>query len=339
MDNRTRHELSHFVFAADGNYVLQIRVAVASLLHACRRKPRTITVHILDLGIADSDYDALVSSWRAVGSFAVVRRHRVDKSIFSGFAHWNGSVATYARLLLPSQLPDVDWCLYADGDTFFVKDPDELIFSLDDAMAMVGHLNPPSITDAIDGPWLKNHHLDFKSNRYVCAGLVLLNLRHFRDEGLQSKAFAFLKEFPAPVSADQCVLNVICFGRVGLLPEGWGAFTSEAAACGCCGCVHFSGVAPWRPPRNWMFYCGEDGLVDVWYEFAERVLGEQDLRRRFQPFRSIALHKMVARVLYPLVCVCAKFRLYPSYFSDHARMIRKRMAASSVQFIRRNVFG
>lgn len=46
-------KIRDFAFAADKNYVMQLKVAVASLLHACRKSPREMTIHVLDLGIGD----------------------------------------------------------------------------------------------------------------------------------------------------------------------------------------------------------------------------------------------------------------------------------------------
>ena len=116
-----REKLEHFVFAADGNFRLQLKVAVASLLEASADTDRDIVIHVLDMGIGNDAWDELVEVWRGLFESVNFERHLIDESRFAGYRKWKGGLAAYARILLPELLCDVDYCLYADCDTFFVS--------------------------------------------------------------------------------------------------------------------------------------------------------------------------------------------------------------------------
>ena len=47
---------------------------------------------------------------------------------FENFSGWtNGSKATWARLLIPNLLLDVDQCVYSDCDMLFIANPIEML--------------------------------------------------------------------------------------------------------------------------------------------------------------------------------------------------------------------
>lgn len=338
MNTQDSSILKDFVFAADGNYILQIRVAVASIIHACRHRPRALSIHILDMGIGDADWSALCSTWTKMSSQAIIVRHPLNKDLFSNFKPWNGSVAPYARILLPSLLPDVKWCLYADGDTFFIDDPDSLSQSLDTSLSLVGHRNPSAISKVSDQPWFIKNGLPFDIDKYVCSGLLLMNLEKLRNEKIKEKALDFLSRHPDSVAADQSALNAVCHGSIGLLPDGWGTFMYETATCQNCKCVHFAGTAPWKTPTSWMFYCGEHRIVDLWYRFADRILGIKNLQKMYQPPRKCIAKKIMAKLLYPAFVTAAFLRTYPKSLADHAQAIRERVKCNAAASIESRLF-
>lgn len=266
-------KIADFAFAADGNYVMPLRVAVASLLHACRHNPRPLTVHVLDLGISDSDWAALTVNWSSLMPSARFARHSVSAEKYAEYMVWNGSVAPYARLELPMLLPDVEWCMYFDCDVWVMRDPAELERLCDDRLAMLGHVNFEPMTIRKDGPWLVERGLPFDCKSYVCSGVVILNLAWFRRTGAWKSCFEFLSRYPNPVAVDQTVLNVVCFGHVGLLPSGWGEFSVEAVESGNLGCLHYSGPVPWRAHRGWFYFSGEQELEAAWRRFAVNYAG------------------------------------------------------------------
>lgn len=322
-------KISDFAFAADGNYVEQLRVTVASLLHACRKRPRPLTIHVLDLGIPNDMWDNLVTRWGIIFPQASVRRHNISPDKYKEYKIWNGSVATYARLELPVLLPDVEWCFYFDCDTLIIHDPDELEPLCDPDAAIIGCRNCELATATIDGPWIKQRSLPFDPNKYVCAGVLLMNLRWFRQNENWKRCFDFLERYPNPVSVDQTVLNVVCNGHVGLLPDGWGAFPDEALLLGECGCVHYSGKPPWKFSSDWFYYCGEHKLGDVWRRFAKEVAGWNPPRKSLlTAVRSCAL-RILGFAITSAAHLAVAANIAPG--NSHTKRIRLRIQAKTFQ--------
>ena len=330
--------LDHFAYAADSNYAMQLKIAVASLLYSLRHNPRVIYIHILDLGLSDEEWMALIQLWGEIQNKAIFKRHKISTKQFAEYKEWNNSYAPYARLALPDLITEADWCLYADCDTFFLCDPQQLEPLLNNNNALVGHLNPIAISNAYDKKWFddKSIYLDF--NKYVCSGLVAINLDWFRKNNAKQKCINFLDKYPDVLTPDQSALNYVCHGNIGLLPDGWGDFAYEAIKNDVCYCLHYAGTTPWNPPKSWMFYCGEHKLIDIWYAFADKIAQEPNLKCKYMPMHKFFITKAIAAMLWPLLRLVAFLRLYPKSFADHALAIRQRCNAKVITNIRNTIF-
>lgn len=268
--NASNVTLSHFCFAADEKFVLQLRVAVASLLWACRKNPRQIVVHVLDLGIGDEAWKDMRDAWRGIMPSAVCERHRIDPSLYAHCKSWHGSVATYARIDLPSILPDVEWCFYFDCDTLVFDDPIVLEGLCRDDIALIGHFDKGE-TDLAFAQGL-GRSIDLSA--YVCAGVLLVNLGFLRRSGEHRECLDFLREHPDVPTVDQTVLNIVCRGHIALLPSGWGVFVLDALLEEKCACIHYAGspdCTPWRSRFSLFHHCFDYPLICVWREFAVRI--------------------------------------------------------------------
>lgn len=325
--------INHFAYASDGKYALQLKIAVASLLYATRLTPRLLHIHILDLGLNDTQWNETVKSWKAILDATEFHRHVISTDQFSKYKQWNNSYATYARLLLPDIISDAEWCLYADCDTFFIDDPAALQNALNNKLALVGHLNPIAITTQYDKKWFEERDLQLDFSKYVCAGLVAMNLDWFRKNNARQKCIEFLDAHPDVLTPDQSALNYVCRGNIGLFPDGWGDFAYEAIKDDSCHCIHYAGTMPWNPPRSWTFFCGEHKLLNFWYEFAENVVQEPSLKSKFMPLRIFFLPKATAFLLWPLLCLASFLHLHPKSFEDHALAIRQRWHSNVISIL------
>ena len=180
------------------------------------------------------------------------------------------------------------------------------------------------ISNESDKKWFDERSINLDFNKYVCSGLVAINLDWFRENSAHQKCLDFLDKHPDVLTPDQSALNYVCRGNIGLFPNGWGDFAYEAIQGETCHCLHFTGTTPWNPPRSWTFYCGEHKLIDFWYELADKIAHEPNLKSRFMPLRTFALLKATALFLWPLLCAVSFLRLYPCSFGSHALAIRKR---------------
>ncbi len=249
-----------------------------------------VCLHVLDCGIEDpswTNYAALIERVAAKTHVEVALvRHRIDMSLFAKFGEWHGSKATWARLLIPDLLPDVDRCVYSDCDMLFVADPREMLDALDDPNVLIaGHRDPSVACDPLvkylspDELWCQKHGVEFDSTTYMNSGLLALNLAAFRAEKIVEKCFAFAAENPDVPCPDQTTLNRVCLGRKTLLPDGWGLFTYECRAFdGRIKAIHYSPCRcwPWETCRiylhvTWLAISKE--CVGIWLDFETRILG------------------------------------------------------------------
>lgn len=330
--------LNHFAFAADEQYSLQMKIAVASLLHACRRHPREFHVHILDVGLKETTLDRMCALWRQMLPSVIIERHKIDAKRYSHYRLWNNSLATYARLDLPRLLPTVEWCFYVDCDTLQLSDPIALEALLMDGFLMVGHLNPRQITRDNDARWLKDIGVEVDCERYVCAGVLLMNLRGMRENDVGGKTFDFLTKFPKAIAPDQIALNVVCAGKVGLLPDSWGGFPVEIVRANTCDCIHFVGAVPWKVDHGWEFFLHKYRLTKLWCRFAEEFCDEPGLWNRYCGWRVAWKDRIKALVLKPILCFAALTRLYPRRFESVAQALRERMTSQAVADAERKLF-
>lgn len=270
----SQHTPLHLVYASDANYVHIVEMAIASACVLASR-PNDLIVHVLDCGIPDEMWEAFVN--RLTSALSVCPhfvRHVIDMGMFQEASAWHGSLAPYARLKLPSLLPDVEWCVYADGDTLFVSDPFELQACYNPAISIQGHLDPPKARQDTQA-WCKERGLRLESPNYICSGFVIMNLRRFRERDLECKCLTLLATYDPVPFVDQGVLNILCDDDKGVLPEGWGVPTPEAFAGQGAKSIHFIGefgVHPWEPG----FLLRKGGYCDAmlaWYACAKALFG------------------------------------------------------------------
>ena len=238
----------HLALASDANpaYLCGLTVAAGSALRHLPPHARAV-IHILDLGIPDAAFAECAAILSGLHPQAEVRRHPIDAARFEGLPTWRGSLAIYARLILPS-LVDAEWCIYADCDLLFTADPNRLLALADKSMLCQGHLNPRDATvDRREFEWFADNHIPIDPNRYLCSGLLLLNLGLFRALNAEQQCFDFLSRHPDVYFPDQTVLNAVCHGRTKVLPDDWGMLTwhNPAPMRVPVGAVHFAGDAPW----------------------------------------------------------------------------------------------
>lgn len=162
--------------------------------------------------------------------------------------HSHVTLATYYRLLLPELLPHVDKVIYLDCDLTCRSSLAEL-YAQDMGMDWIR-----GVVDIDE----KRHTERLGLERYVCAGVLLLNLKAWREEGVQEKCMAFIRDHAdVIVLHDQDVLNVVCQDHLSYLDKIWDAQACETRQGRISGfndiartanIIHFiGGRKPWHP--------------------------------------------------------------------------------------------
>ena len=126
-------------------------------------------------------------------------------------------IPTYYRLLLAELLPNINKIIYLDGDTIILTDlTDMLNINMNNNIVM-GFLDNAQRFARIFG---------IKTNKYITAGVILLNLELIRKEKFTQKFFDFIKKNNKLLKQeDQTVINIVLHKRVGILPAKFGLWT------------------------------------------------------------------------------------------------------------------
>lgn len=141
---------------------------------------------------------------------------------YSGAVGMVHSVTTPAlyRLKAPSVLKHLDKVLYLDTDTMVRKDLREL-FEIPMGNAYIAGV-PVVWAQAKKhdrNRWLRQSGIP-GMDEYVNSGVLLMNLKAMREEGIEGKCLALVgkKEFAPLDPADQLILNYVCYGRIAFVP-------------------------------------------------------------------------------------------------------------------------
>lgn len=274
----------HLIYGSDDNYYFPTAISAASAAFGVDGDS-ILCIHLFDLGISDEHYDEFELLVRRANSKVVFKRHILGVELFNGFGPWRGSIATYARMLVPDLLPELDWAIYVDGDTLWLGDIRELWKLRDESVAILASIDPPTPlgTPRPDAIWYKENDLNVDQTDYFCAGLILMNLKVMREIEMTRQCKEFMSKYPQPRVVDQTVLNYVLQGRSILLPVEWGVFSvwHGTADLTQAVCIHYVDDLPWR--RDKLNRLLSD-IVLLWYLFCEIVLGV-DLMRQHVPSR------------------------------------------------------
>ena len=124
------------------------------------------------------------------------------------------SSATYYRLSLPSILPNVDKIFWLDCDTLVRKDLSP-IFAID--------MEDLYFLGVQDYRWFKV--FGHPNDRYICAGVLLMNLKKMRQDNLEQKLKDFLVLHDKDADKqDQTAINSVGYDGIRFLPPKYAIF-------------------------------------------------------------------------------------------------------------------
>ena len=198
-------------FTVNDNYTKYLSVSMASILYNLDKK-QAVNFFILDGGISDENKRKL-NELKNIKDFNIefikIDNSRFESIVKSSQAHITNE--TNYRFIISSLKPELDKCLFLDADLIVDKDITELYnINIDDFyMGAVADQFPLT-----ENSWAK--HLDLEENyRYVNTGVILVNLKKWREENIEDKLFenvikySNLLQFP-----DQDTLNITLQDKV-----------------------------------------------------------------------------------------------------------------------------
>jgi lipopolysaccharide biosynthesis glycosyltransferase len=208
------------VFAADNQFAPYCSVSIASLI-ANRDPQRQYALFILyhDMNAKNASLLESMATENVTIKCLNITRF-VEEGLF--YTHGRMTITTYFRFFVGDVLPDYDKILYLDSDIIILRDIAEL-FDTDIGDRLLGgvctYRSDDSATLAMSD-YLKKQ-MNTTPYEYINAGILLINLKAFRAEGIRPKCIAYLRRHRDLKWMDQDVLNAVCRGRIQYLSENW----------------------------------------------------------------------------------------------------------------------
>ncbi|MFZ0825998.1 MAG: glycosyltransferase family 8 protein [Verrucomicrobiia bacterium] len=238
------------VLAADEAYAMPLATTLQSIVEA-NRSSWPVEVHVLSTGFSKSTRAKVCASLPA--GAASVCWDSVDLAAYKGFMTQSHiSMMTYTRFLIAEVLPEgVSRTLYLDSD-LLVLDDLAAVWETELDGAVLGAV----VDEMEDGR--KRGDLRFEGvprvREYFNAGVLLIDLKRWREERISEKAMAYLSRNPRSPFSDQDALNVACDGLWKKLDRRWNFQShhstpiSEMRPKDRPGIVHFvTNSKPWLP--------------------------------------------------------------------------------------------
>jgi len=201
----------HVATGGDEGYVPGILVLAGSMW---RHNPGA-RVTVLGMGLSAASTDLVRQLALAVGGEVEILA--VEETAFDGLVvkREHLSPATFLRLEIPRLLPGCDRVIYLDSD-MVVTGSLAPLWEMDLGDALVA-----AVPDQLTHP-TELRVLGLAAGEYANAGLLVMNLPLWRAEGIAETCRSHLADLNRlTVYADQSAVNLVCRGRVVMLPASW----------------------------------------------------------------------------------------------------------------------
>lgn len=197
------------VCSTDNNYVMPTGVMICSLCE--NNRSENIRFHILSSDITDDNRAAIE---RITGSYGKsVEFHKIDDDALSDFpirregqSSHISSLATYYRLFLGDILTDdITKVIYLDGDMIVRGSLAPLWDVSMDGYAIAG------VPDTNNNTVEHYNRLRYpQSMGYFNAGVLVINLKYWREHNVKDEFFKIVREHPERLGChDQDILNYV----------------------------------------------------------------------------------------------------------------------------------
>jgi lipopolysaccharide biosynthesis glycosyltransferase len=209
------------VCAADNNYAMPLAVTVSSAV-ANLRKNRKIALFVLDGGISEFNKGKITKSLNLAQ--ISVSWVKPDNALFENLVLTRHLTPTcYYRLVITDFLPkEFDKAIYLDTDMVVTGDLAELWdIDIEDNYVLAVQDDVELNIGMSEG--LRNYKEvgispDYK---YFNSGLLVMNLKKWRDESIGKKVLEYVKQNREYVRNDQDGLNAVLAGKWGELHPKW----------------------------------------------------------------------------------------------------------------------
>ena len=271
-----RKEIPIF-FSTDDHYIPFLDVAIASLIENAS-KAFDYRLMVLHTGISSENADLVMRNQCpgfSIEFIDISKRLESIKSRFKNVYHF--SIVTYYRLFIASLFPQYDKVIYLDCDLVVLGDISEL-YRVELGENILGAAPEQFVQNTKEFRQYAETALGVDPDGYVNAGVLLMNLKAFRENGIEDQFVQLISEYDFDLlDPDQAYLNYLCLDKIHVLPNGWNKEPMPLALEGKKNIVHY---ALYKKP--WQYDDVMDG--EYFWKYAKRSPFYEQICRRKEAF-------------------------------------------------------
>ncbi len=267
-------------YICDNAYMRYINVSIKSIIENCN-KDTQYEIHILHTDITEETIrrTRLIETENVKICFDDVtdRFNAIKEKLFVRDYY---NMTTYYRFFIADMFPEFDKVIYIDGDTVVIDDIAKL-YNIDlEGNLIAGAHEQAFVQVDLYGRYIEEV-LDISRYETINAGVMLMDVKAFREEKILETFIRMLGEYKFVVTQDEDYLNVICNGRIKFLDLEWNAqtfmFLDFPVQEENIHIIHYDmSIKPW--------YCLECRLSNYFWEYAQMTDYYDDLKQGLESY-------------------------------------------------------
>lgn len=264
----------NLIVAANERYMPGALVALASVaVNAC---PETrLRCHVFTEDVKAQTFEFLERTLKRLHTRIVIVQHACDESLLKGLPKWAGSRLSAVRIFYPKLLPDIEWALYLDCDILYLASVEKHFATRDSSVYACVAREMSRTTPTEESQWAEKHGIELDVKNYFNAGVMLLNLKKWREDGVCEKLNMFFRDHNDILYPDQTAMNVV-FGSSGkkVISQryNWLQGLLDDAALAKRPVIHYVSGVPWSAKISVV----ANGRFDLWHAFADKFVWQKD---------------------------------------------------------------
>lgn len=234
-------------FSTDDQYIPYLDVAIASLIENASPEFQ-YRIIILNTGLAPDGMAKIKGNERPGFIIDFIDISKDVESIKSRFKNvYHFSVVTYYRLFIASLFPQYDKIVYLDCDLAVLGDISEL-YRIDIGENILAAVPDQYVRNTKEFRLYAKEALGVDPDKYVNAGVLLINLKAFRNNKIEEQFIHLITEYDFDLlDPDQAYLNYLCQNKIYELANGWNKAPTPLPCDGKKNIVHYALYKkPWQ---------------------------------------------------------------------------------------------
>lgn len=197
------------IYASDENYFAYIYVSVKTLLET-NKSVENLDISYIYQNVCEEKRNFLKELGLQYGRDIEIREF-IMPEVCNKLPSYANSKTTFAKLFFASMYPNDDVVLFVDPDTLIMDNIEDL-FKMD-----LGNYLIAGVTECLPVYHKEASHM-YENDSYINGGMVLCNLKKWREENFEEKATIRAADTRFQLNYDQGIINDLCKGRILILP-------------------------------------------------------------------------------------------------------------------------